>query len=143
MRDNPHCYVCSPFSITSKTVLRKVSSDNLHTLYVNGAEVGSGASFSTAQVYTVGLNPEINNVITINGTNNEGPAGLIATVLVDYSDGTTETFVTDSSWKTSRPLPQLDSRIQAWTTRHGLQRLRRARRVYPPGVRPRFLPRLI
>ncbi|PBK78494.1 lectin [Armillaria solidipes] len=90
------CAVCA-------TIL--IATDNLHTLYVNGAEVGSGASFSSAQVYTVGLNPEINNVITVNGTNNEGPAGLIATVLVDYSDGTTETFVTDSSWKTLKSSP--------------------------------------
>ncbi|KAK0497086.1 lectin [Armillaria luteobubalina] len=87
------------------TILRKVSSDNLHTLYVNGAEVGSGASFSSAQAYTVGLNPESDNVITVNGTNTGGPAALIATILVDYADGTTETFVSDASWKTLESAP--------------------------------------
>ncbi|KAK0463801.1 lectin [Desarmillaria tabescens] len=90
------CPVCA-------TIL--LATDNLHTLYVNGAEIGSGASFSAAQVYTVGLNPESDNVITVNGTNTGGPAGLIATVLVDYADGTTETFVTDASWKTLRSAP--------------------------------------
>ncbi|KAK0196804.1 lectin [Armillaria mellea] len=82
-----------------------IATDNLHTLYVNGAEVGSGASFSTAQVYTVGLNPESDNVISVNGTNTAGPAALIATILVDYADGTTETFVSDASWKTLKSAP--------------------------------------
>ncbi|KAG7448134.1 lectin [Guyanagaster necrorhizus] len=90
------CPVCA-------TIL--IATDNLHTLYVNGAQVGSGASFSDAQVYTVGLEPESDNVIAVNGTNTGGPAGLIATVLVDYADGTTETFVTDASWKTLQSAP--------------------------------------
>ncbi|KAK0196813.1 lectin [Armillaria mellea] len=90
-RTSTKCPVCATILITA---------DNMHTLYVNGAEVGSGASFSTAQVYTVGLNPESNNVIAVNSTNAGGPAGLIATVLVDYADGTSTIFVTDSSWKT-------------------------------------------
>ncbi|KAK0239822.1 lectin [Armillaria nabsnona] len=82
-----------------------IAIDNLHTLYINGAEVGSGTSFLSVQIYTIRLNPEINNVITVNGTNTGGPAGLIATVLIDYSDGTTETFVTDLSWKTLKSSP--------------------------------------
>ncbi|PBK78496.1 hypothetical protein ARMSODRAFT_1078037 [Armillaria solidipes] len=92
---SPKCAVCA-------TIL--IATDDLHTLYVNGAEIGSGAS-SSAQVYTVGLNPESDNVIAVNGTNTGGPAGLIATVLVDYTDGTTETFVTDESWKTLKSAP--------------------------------------
>ncbi|KAK0239800.1 lectin [Armillaria nabsnona] len=90
------CPVCA-------TIL--IATDDLHTLYVNGAVVGSGASFTSAQVYTVGLKPESNNVITVNGTNTGGPAALIATILVDYSDGTTETFVSDASWKTLKAAP--------------------------------------
>ncbi|KAK0503584.1 lectin [Armillaria luteobubalina] len=90
------CPVCA-------TIL--IATDDLYTLYVNGAEVGSGASYTTAQVYTVGLNPEANNVIAVNGTSIGGPAGVIATVLVDYTDGTTETFVTDSTWKTLKSAP--------------------------------------
>ncbi|KAG7443901.1 lectin [Guyanagaster necrorhizus] len=89
------CPVCATIIIIA---------DNRYTLYANGAEVGSGIAYegtsSTSQVYTVGLNPEIDNVIAVNATNTGGPAGLIATLLVDYLDGTTETFVTDASWKT-------------------------------------------
>ncbi|KAK0228843.1 lectin [Armillaria fumosa] len=90
------CPVCA-------TIL--ISTDDLYTLYVNGAEVGSGKGHEAAQVYTVGLNPESNNIIAVNGTNTGGPAALIATVLVDYTDGTSETFVTDSSWKTLKSAP--------------------------------------
>lgn len=79
-------------------------SDNRYTLYANGAEIGSGIAFEstggTAQAYTIGLNPDIDNVIAINATNTGGPAGLLAAIQVDYLDGTSETFVTDASWKT-------------------------------------------
>ncbi|KAK0486835.1 lectin [Armillaria luteobubalina] len=92
---NTKCPVCA-------TII--VIADNRYTLYTNGAEIGSGIAYegsgSASQVYTVGLSPEIDNVIAINATNTGGPAGLIATIHVDYLDGTSETFVTDASWKT-------------------------------------------
>ncbi|KAK0220200.1 lectin [Armillaria fumosa] len=90
------CAVCA-------TIL--IATDDFHTLYVNGAEIGSGASYTSAQVYTVGLKRKSKNGIAINATNTGGPAGMIATVLVDYSDSSTETFVTDASWKTTKSVP--------------------------------------
>ncbi|KAK0432656.1 lectin [Armillaria borealis] len=112
---NTKCPVCA-------TII--VIADNRYTLYANGAEIGSGIAYegsgSTSQVYTVGLSPEIDNVIAINATNTGGPAGLIATIQVDYLDGTSETFVTDASWKTLQTAtasgfenPSLDD--SAWT----------------------------
>ncbi|KAK0480606.1 lectin [Armillaria novae-zelandiae] len=95
-RNEDKCAVCA-------TIL--IATDDLHTLYVNGAEIGSGASYTSAQVYTVGLKRKSKNVIAINATNTGGPAGMIATVLVDYSDDSTETFVTDASWKTLKSVP--------------------------------------
>ncbi|PBK58332.1 hypothetical protein ARMSODRAFT_1028334 [Armillaria solidipes] len=63
-------------------------------LYANSAEIGSGMAYegssSTSKVHTTGLNPEIDNVIAINATNTGGPAGLIATIHVDYLDGTSK-----------------------------------------------------
>ncbi|SJL05339.1 uncharacterized protein ARMOST_08706 [Armillaria ostoyae] len=83
-----------------------IIADNRYMLYANGAEIGSGIAYegssSTSQVYTVGLNSEIDNVIAINATNTGGPAGLIATIHIDYLDGASKTFVTDASWKTLR-----------------------------------------
>ncbi|KAK0432665.1 lectin [Armillaria borealis] len=116
----PHTNTKCPMCMTIIVI-----ADNRYTLYANGAEIGSGIAYegsgSTSQVYTVGLSPEIDNVIAINATNTGGPAGLIATIHVDCLDGTSETFVTDASWKTLRTAtasdfenPSLDK--SAWVT---------------------------
>ncbi|KAK0201445.1 hypothetical protein DFS33DRAFT_1439781 [Desarmillaria ectypa] len=56
--------------------------------------------------YLVGLNPEGDNIFAIAANNTVGDAGsLIATILVDYTDGTTETIVTDATWKTLQTVP--------------------------------------
>ncbi|KAK0460128.1 lectin [Desarmillaria tabescens] len=89
---------------TCATIL--LSSDDLYTINVNGAEIGSGEGWRTSVVYTVGLNPEGDNVFAIAVNNTIGLAGpLIATILVDYTDGTTETIVTDTTWKTLQTVP--------------------------------------
>ncbi|KAK0460154.1 uncharacterized protein EV420DRAFT_1478681 [Desarmillaria tabescens] len=96
-----------------------ITCDNNFSLFVNGREVGSGAclhfnaSNTTSSypydvisyVFTVGLDPEGHNDVAIAVNNIGGPAGLIATILVDYSDGTTETIVTDTTWKTLKAVP--------------------------------------
>ncbi|KAK0501856.1 hypothetical protein EDD18DRAFT_1101567 [Armillaria luteobubalina] len=93
-----------PLRKTNSHTNTKCPVDNRYTLYANGTEIGSAivyeGSGSASQVYTVGLSPEIDNVIAIDATNTGGPTGLIATIHVDYLDGTSETFVTDVSWKT-------------------------------------------
>ncbi|KAK0239816.1 hypothetical protein EDD85DRAFT_788043 [Armillaria nabsnona] len=85
--------------------LKNNSSDDLHTLYVNSNEIGSGVSYTSTQVYTIGLKQKLKNDIAVNATNTGGPTGMIATVLIDYSDNSTETFVTDASWKTLQSVP--------------------------------------
>ncbi|KAK0438557.1 hypothetical protein EV421DRAFT_1906490 [Armillaria borealis] len=65
-------------------------------------------------VFTVGLDPEGHNVVAIAaiaGGNIGGPAGLIVTMLVDYSDGTTEMIVSDNTWKTMKAVP-----LGGWTS---------------------------
>ncbi len=77
-------------------------SDDQCPVYVNGQQIGTGRSPQQgAVVYTASLNPDSKNVFAIGVTNTaEGSAGLIATILIDYTDGTTETIVSDSTWKT-------------------------------------------
>ncbi|PBK85492.1 hypothetical protein ARMGADRAFT_1036254 [Armillaria gallica] len=83
-----------------------ISSDDTYSITVNGAEIGSGNGWVNPAVYTAGLQPENKNVFAIAGTNTVGDAAsLIATILVDYSDGTTETIVTDNTWKTLQTPP--------------------------------------
>ncbi|KAG7444054.1 uncharacterized protein BT62DRAFT_952437 [Guyanagaster necrorhizus] len=83
-----------------------LSSDDLYSLNVNGVEIGTGEGWRNTVVYTVGLNPESDNEFAIAVNNTVGAAGpLIATILVDYKDGTTETVVTDTTWKTLQTVP--------------------------------------
>ncbi|KAK0185507.1 hypothetical protein F5146DRAFT_1070425 [Armillaria mellea] len=82
-----------------------IASDDLYSIVVNGNPIGAGNGYQSSAVYTTGLEPEGHNVFAIAVNNTGGPAGLIATILVDYSDGTTETIVTDTTWKTIKATP--------------------------------------
>ncbi|KAJ7108615.1 hypothetical protein C8R44DRAFT_857570 [Mycena epipterygia] len=95
-------------SAQSATILLTV--DNGFTLYVNGDYVGAppGApqtpNFRQAQQFTVGLNGG-SNIFTIFGSNipdagstDAGPAGIIAVISIQYSDGSSSLVPTDTSW---------------------------------------------
>ncbi|KAK0438583.1 hypothetical protein EV421DRAFT_1738343 [Armillaria borealis] len=61
---------------------------------------------------------------------------LIATILVDYTDGTTETIVTDMTWKTLQSVPPSAGRIRALMIQRGLQLSRSCREPRRLGVAP-------
>ncbi|KAF8314649.1 hypothetical protein F5887DRAFT_1089767 [Amanita rubescens] len=75
--------------------------DNNYTLSVNGQFVGQGNNWEIAQEYCVALRPE-GNVFTAQVVNAPGgppnPAALLAAIEVFYSDGSTKTIASDSSW---------------------------------------------
>ncbi|KAK0460149.1 lectin [Desarmillaria tabescens] len=91
------CPVCA-------TIL--ISSDDTYSIVVNGAEIGSGNGWGQPAVYTAALQPENENVFAI-AMNNlyVNAASLIVTIHVDYKDGTSETIVTDNTWKTLKTVP--------------------------------------
>ncbi|KAF7374128.1 hypothetical protein MSAN_00294100 [Mycena sanguinolenta] len=83
--------------------------------YVNGVYIGSGNSESGnlparprfARRFCVDLLPSY-NVFAVNASaamSGTDWGGFIATILVTYSDGTTDTLITDSSWRMKSPLP--------------------------------------
>ncbi|KAK0201399.1 hypothetical protein DFS33DRAFT_1489328 [Desarmillaria ectypa] len=82
-----------------------LSSDDLYSIVVNGNQIGAGNGYRNSAVYTAGLEPEGHNIFAIAVNNTGSAAGLIATILVDYSDGTTQTIVTDTTWKTIKATP--------------------------------------
>ncbi len=74
------------------------------------------------QAYSVPqLDPD-QNVFAVDGANTGGPAGVIATILVAYNDGTSVSYVTDTTWKafTSVPtgfeLPAFDDSTWSYAT---------------------------
>ncbi|KAJ7043111.1 lectin [Mycena alexandri] len=84
-----------------------ITVDNSFSLYVNGAEVGGGGDFLKAERFCVPLHPCLNvfAVTAVNGATTPNPAGLLAAILVTYSDGTTSTIVSDTTWRYSISVP--------------------------------------
>ncbi|KAK0435633.1 lectin [Armillaria borealis] len=81
-----------------------ISSGDIYSININGVEIGAGVGWKNPAVYTVALNPEGDNVFAIAVNIGQAPS-LIATIVVDYKDGTSQTIVTDSTWKTLQAPP--------------------------------------
>ncbi|KAH9479793.1 hypothetical protein JR316_0008388 [Psilocybe cubensis] len=82
-----------------------VTVDNAFTFWVNGNKIGTGDDFRNAHRYCVPLVADCNvfaiegqNVPTGTASNAGNAAGAIAAIQVRYTDGYTETIVTDSEW---------------------------------------------
>ncbi|KAK0470495.1 hypothetical protein IW261DRAFT_1516277, partial [Armillaria novae-zelandiae] len=119
-----------------------LSSDDIYTLNVNGKEIGTGEGWGNVVTYTVGLEPEgdnvfavqVNNTIGSGGTTGAGP--FIATILVNYKDGSTDIIYTDTTWKTLSSVPPAgwtspsfdDSKWETPVTAWG------STWVYPPAI---------
>ncbi|KAJ6538050.1 hypothetical protein B0H19DRAFT_1270422 [Mycena capillaripes] len=78
--------------------------DAITTLYVNGAVVGTGGDYRYAERFCVALRPCL-NVFAVTAVNGGGPAGLLAAIQISYSDGTTSTIISDTTWCFSTTVP--------------------------------------
>lgn len=95
-----------------------IAADNSLTLFVNCDLIGSAEGTRFARRFCVSLLPSY-NVFAVNASTSAAANGaLIATILVTYSDGTTDTIVSDSSWRVSNSVPagfeQLSFDDTAW-----------------------------
>ncbi|KAJ7103044.1 lectin [Mycena belliarum] len=95
-----------------------ITVDNGLTMFVNGAEVGTGGNFTVAERFCFPLQPCL-NVFAVTATNAGGPAGILATILITYTDGTTSTIVSDTTWRYFLTVPdgyeQLSYDDNSWT----------------------------
>ncbi|KAJ7905737.1 lectin [Mycena olivaceomarginata] len=84
-----------------------ITVDNSFTLYVNGGQVGTGGDFTNAERFCVPLRSCLNvfAVTAVNGATTPNPAGLLVAIQITYSDGTTSTIVSDTTWRTSITIP--------------------------------------
>ncbi|KAF7323163.1 hypothetical protein HMN09_00096700 [Mycena chlorophos] len=107
-----------PLGKTPATANIIITVDNGYTLYVNGAEVGVGADFHDAEQYCVALDSCL-NVFAVTGVNAGGPAALLVAIEVLYTDGTTSTLVSDTTWRYDVAVPtgyeQLSYDDNSWT----------------------------
>lgn len=83
-----------------------ISVDNAYTLFINGQTIGTGtnATFHQAQSFCVPLSSPCGTLIAVNGSNiNDtiglNTAGILAKIQITYSDGSTQTVVSDARWK--------------------------------------------
>ncbi|KAF8075281.1 hypothetical protein FPV67DRAFT_1476831 [Lyophyllum atratum] len=86
-----------------------ITVDNAFTLYVNGLKVGTGDNFKNAHRYCVPLVNEC-NVFAVSAQNYDpnlpgNAAGVLAAIQIRYSDGFTETIVTDGQWHAVQGTP--------------------------------------
>ncbi len=90
-----------------KDAFVQMTGDDGFTLFVNGSKIASGG-FSWGKIYTFNITSFIQkgrNVVAIEDYSPVDPAGVILECTLNYKDGSTEIFVTDSSWKFS-PSPE-------------------------------------
>ncbi|KAJ7464164.1 hypothetical protein FB451DRAFT_1562024 [Mycena latifolia] len=98
-----------------------ITASNALNLYVNGEYIGAGTPPNRgrfAERYCIDLLPSY-NVFAVNAsTTAASDGGILATILVTYSDGTTDTIVSDGSWRVHSGLPagfeQLSFDDTAW-----------------------------
>ena len=89
-----------------------ITADNVFDLFINGHEAGNGKYTAVAQPPSefdvTGLLKNGPNLIAVRAANEGGPAGLIATLRVEYMQGQTILISTDGEWKVVR------ERIEGW-----------------------------
>ncbi|KAF8060176.1 bacterial alpha-L-rhamnosidase-domain-containing protein [Lyophyllum atratum] len=89
--------------------------DDQFTLYVNGNLVGASPTsaniWKTSQRFSISLNAG-SNLFAVRATNlgdvsngGPGPAGLLASIQITFSDGSTTIISSDSSWRSITAIP--------------------------------------
>ena len=98
-----------PGRVAARTGSIIIDTDNGYTLYINGNMIGQGGDWQQAQRWAFKFDyPTDEIVIAVDCVNTGGPAGLIATVVLDVSNfycSTYSVYVTDNSWKYSLSVP--------------------------------------
>lgn len=76
-----------------------IAADNRHVTRINGRVVARGDDWSKAGSFDVTRALQLGvNTFTIEAENDGGPAGLFATLDLDFDGGRRDTLVTDASW---------------------------------------------
>jgi alpha-L-rhamnosidase len=100
-------YFRRAFQLSANRAIRsaicRISADNNFTLFVNGTSVGQGADFTSVTEIDLAahLRPGY-NVLAVEAGNTgdrENPAGLIASLRIEWAEGDPLTIVTDAKWK--------------------------------------------
>jgi hypothetical protein len=78
------------------------------TFYVNGEQLGTGANYRLACAFCTPLFGSGHTVFAVtaaSGSLNSSPAGVLVAIQLTYSDGTTDSIVSDTAWRASTSVP--------------------------------------
>jgi hypothetical protein len=86
-----------------------IAADDSYRLFVNGHFIGNSEGvvndWQQSRLYSFDLD-DSRNVFAVRTTNGpDSAAGMIAVIRVHYSDGSSEVFTTDTTWKASKTIP--------------------------------------
>jgi putative heme-binding domain-containing protein len=80
-----------------------ITADNHYVVWLNGKQAGAGDEWKNVNAYDVKkLLVEGKNVITVEGKNDGGPAGLLVRLTYKPKGGAKTTLVSDASWKSAK-----------------------------------------
>ncbi|KAJ7470008.1 hypothetical protein B0H11DRAFT_2043168 [Mycena galericulata] len=85
-----------------------VTGDESFTFYVNGEQLGTGGNYQIAYAFRtplLGSGPNVFAVTATSGSTNLTPAGLLVAIQITYNDGTTDTIVSDTTWRAVTSVP--------------------------------------
>jgi hypothetical protein len=96
-----------PAGKTIKSAQMVITADDSYLLYVNGTRTAQGDSWQQAQLVDLSNVLQAgSNTLAVSATNGSAsPAGLIATLEVQFTDGSSLQVDTDGSWKTAQQAP--------------------------------------
>jgi hypothetical protein len=93
-------YIPAGASIIRSSLM--VTADNAFVLYVNGKRTGEGSDWTKPAYFDLtGSVVAGENLLAVEGSNTDGPFGLLAGLLVTLDDGRTIKVLSDSTWTTS------------------------------------------
>ncbi|KAJ7016001.1 hypothetical protein C8F04DRAFT_983647, partial [Mycena alexandri] len=98
----------SPTGKTATSAIITLTAVNQFTLYINQQPIGASGANNWKAGQAAQLNASTNTVavLAVNNNNAGAPApGFLASIQVTYSDGSSDTTVSDASWSVSATIP--------------------------------------
>jgi hypothetical protein len=97
----------------AKYAIILISADNANYLWVNDLPVGRTNGWTPAHRYVVDLassNCDCSVLFAVEGLNDAsgGPAALLFSAQIIYDDGSWDTIISDTNWKTLRTVPPIN-----------------------------------
>lgn len=97
---------CPPQGKTPSTANIYIAAANEYTLYVNGQEIGSGNNFQAGDAFCVTLSTGCNSFAVEVFSSLDPDPGLLTTIEVVYTDGTTNILLSESeTWRSFTSVP--------------------------------------